>query len=369
MSTGGLIATFGYNQFLRLARRHLPGSHPRSSTPERSAREPRSWRSRRRLVRGCTAQLGAMRISEEIDALEVMGIRAVSYLVGTRIARRRRRDRAAVCVALLMGTSQRGRAPRCCTANLQASMITTSKLPGALGSVQFLCDSDDPDRHHHADPHLLRLHRYGGSGGSGAAVGRATRLSLIVGAVVLMLLTLAIYGQTGNFNFAGCAVRDTRGQSTWWQRFPAGWLATLLVVVVGVVVALSLGAFNRSFSATVPVTLVSDRSGLIMEPYAKVKMRGVQVGRVADVSPGTDSVSLRLDIDPDQIKYIPANVEAKINATTLFGAKFVDLIDPQDPSPKRLAAGAVLRSRTWPSRSTPCSRISSTSSTRSIPPS
>lgn len=34
---------------------------------------------------GATAQLGAMRISEEIDALEVMGIRSMSYLVSTRL--------------------------------------------------------------------------------------------------------------------------------------------------------------------------------------------------------------------------------------------------------------------------------------------
>ena len=34
---------------------------------------------------GATAQLGAMRISEEIDALEVMGIRAVAYLASTRL--------------------------------------------------------------------------------------------------------------------------------------------------------------------------------------------------------------------------------------------------------------------------------------------
>ena len=34
---------------------------------------------------GFTAQLGAMRISEEIDALEVMGIPSVPYLVTTRI--------------------------------------------------------------------------------------------------------------------------------------------------------------------------------------------------------------------------------------------------------------------------------------------
>ena len=34
---------------------------------------------------GVTAQLGAMRINEEIDALESMGIRPVEYLVSTRI--------------------------------------------------------------------------------------------------------------------------------------------------------------------------------------------------------------------------------------------------------------------------------------------
>ncbi|MDF2825240.1 MAG: mlaE 2, partial [Mycobacterium sp.] len=34
---------------------------------------------------GATAELGAMRISEEVDALEVMGIKSISYLVSTRI--------------------------------------------------------------------------------------------------------------------------------------------------------------------------------------------------------------------------------------------------------------------------------------------
>src|SRR5207248_851280 len=35
---------------------------------------------------GATAQLGAMRINEEIDALEVMGVRAITYLASTRVA-------------------------------------------------------------------------------------------------------------------------------------------------------------------------------------------------------------------------------------------------------------------------------------------
>ncbi|BBZ21551.1 MCE-family protein MCE3A [Mycolicibacterium gadium] len=82
-----------------------------------------------------------------------------------------------------------------------------------------------------------------------------------------------------------------------------------------------------------------------METNADVMMRGVQVGRVSEIGGGGDRASLRLEIDPDQIRYIPANVNAQISATTAFGTKFVELVYPPDPSPKRLAAGAVLQSK------------------------
>jgi ABC-type transporter Mla subunit MlaD len=54
---------------------------------------------------------------------------------------------------------------------------------------------------------------------------------------------------------------------------------------------------------------------------------------------------LKLEIDPGQIQYIPRNVSARIRATTAFGAKYVDLIYPDDPSPERLAAGMVIQSQ------------------------
>jgi phospholipid/cholesterol/gamma-HCH transport system substrate-binding protein len=82
-----------------------------------------------------------------------------------------------------------------------------------------------------------------------------------------------------------------------------------------------------------------------MESGGKVKMRGVEVGRVASISAGSQTVSVQLEIYPDQIKFIPANVQAQIRATTAFGAKYVDLIPPDTPSPGRLAAGAHLASR------------------------
>lgn len=125
---------------------------------------------------------------------------------------------------------------------------------------------------------------------------------------------------------------------------PLWWAAALFASVIGFVLV-CWGFFAGTFRSYVPVTLTSERTGLVMESGAKVKMRGVEVGRVGGIIGGKEPVSLKLEISPDQARYIPANVQAEIRATTAFGAKYVDLIYPDQPSPKRLAAGAVLRSR------------------------
>lgn len=122
------------------------------------------------------------------------------------------------------------------------------------------------------------------------------------------------------------------------------WSALALVVVIVAFVYVTMGAFNKSFSSFVPVTLVSDRAGLVMEVGAKVKMRGVQVGEVGTITGGNTPVTLKLNLFPDQLKFIPANVAARIQATTIFGAKYVELVYPADPSATRLASGAVLQS-------------------------
>lgn len=125
---------------------------------------------------------------------------------------------------------------------------------------------------------------------------------------------------------------------------PLWWTAALFATVIGLVLTCSL-IFAGTFRRYVPVTLTSERSGLVMESGAKVKMRGVEVGRVAGMSGGTQAVALALEIDPDKAGYIPANVEAEIATTTAFGAKYVDLIYPEQPSAQRISAGAVLQSR------------------------
>ncbi len=124
-----------------------------------------------------------------------------------------------------------------------------------------------------------------------------------------------------------------------------GWWTTILVIVVAIFMWLCSASFAGTLTTYVPVTLTSDRAGLVMESGAKVKLRGVEVGRVAGVTSELDSVRLTLHLFPGQTKYIPANVAAQIRATTIFGAKYVDLVFPSNPTPQRISAGAVLMSR------------------------
>ncbi|MCW2625541.1 MCE family protein [Mycobacterium sp.] len=125
---------------------------------------------------------------------------------------------------------------------------------------------------------------------------------------------------------------------------PAWWTLGLILVLIGIVV-LDGVLFTGNYKSYLPVTVMSDRAGLVMDPGNDVKLRGVVIGRVEGISTGNPPVGLSLQIDSDQVKYIPANVEAEIKATTAFGSKFVDLIVPEDPSAKRLSKGEVLKAR------------------------
>jgi phospholipid/cholesterol/gamma-HCH transport system substrate-binding protein len=132
------------------------------------------------------------------------------------------------------------------------------------------------------------------------------------------------------------------------HRLHDAWWTLILFAAIGVVVLVTAMSFSGTLRSYVPVTLTADRSGLVMDTGAKVMMRGVQVGRVNQIdqtNQDTTGSSIKLEIEPDQIHYIPANVEAQISATTAFGAKFVDLVIPQNPSRARLSAGTVLHSK------------------------
>lgn len=115
------------------------------------------------------------------------------------------------------------------------------------------------------------------------------------------------------------------------------------VVVIGLIIGLSVALFRGDFTKSEPVTLISDRAGLVMNPDAKVKMHGVEVGKVAAIEALPDGrAELKLEINPGQLKLIPSNVTADIASSTVFGAKFVELLPPENPSAARMYAGQVL---------------------------
>ncbi len=115
------------------------------------------------------------------------------------------------------------------------------------------------------------------------------------------------------------------------------------VAVVAGLVLLSATLFRDGFSTAVPVTVVSPRAGLVMNPDAKVTLYGVQVGKVSSIEELPDGqAAIHLALDPSRLDIIPGNVSVDISSTTVFGAKRVRLVPPENPSPSPLRAGQTL---------------------------
>jgi phospholipid/cholesterol/gamma-HCH transport system substrate-binding protein len=122
---------------------------------------------------------------------------------------------------------------------------------------------------------------------------------------------------------------------------PLAGLTTVLVIAAIVAIAISL--FQGGFAATVPLTVLSQRAGLVMNPDAKVNLLGVQVGRVASIDTRPNGqAAIHLEMNPAQLAEIPGNVRVNIASATVFGAKSVDLVPPAHPSAQALKPGQVL---------------------------
>jgi phospholipid/cholesterol/gamma-HCH transport system permease protein len=144
---------------------------------------------------GFTAQLGAMRISDEIDALEVMGVNSVVYLVATRVW--------AALITMIP---------------LYLAALFASYLASELIVTKFFSLSPGTYQHYfqlYLPPidifySFLKamifavlvtfVHTYygytasGGPAGVGVAAGRAIRLSIILVVVVNLFMSLVLFG-------------------------------------------------------------------------------------------------------------------------------------------------------------------------------
>ncbi|MDI5978333.1 MlaE family ABC transporter permease [Amycolatopsis magusensis] len=153
---------------------------------------------------GFTAQLGAMRISEEIDALEVMGVPSIPYLVATRIV--------AGFLAIIP---------------LYAIGLLTSYVASRQVTIWFFGQSAGTYDHYFQlflppidvlwsflkvlvfSIIVVLSHCYygyrasGGPAGVGVAVGRAVRTAIVAVSLLDFFLSLAIWGATTTVKVAG----------------------------------------------------------------------------------------------------------------------------------------------------------------------
>jgi phospholipid/cholesterol/gamma-HCH transport system substrate-binding protein len=116
--------------------------------------------------------------------------------------------------------------------------------------------------------------------------------------------------------------------------------AAVLAVLIVAFAVFTFLAYTAAFTATDTVTVTSPRAGLVMERQAKVKYRGLQIGKVTDISYTGEQAKLTLAIDRSQLRYIPSNADVLIGGTTIFGAKSVEFLAPQQPSGTSLRPGA-----------------------------
>ncbi|HET7532406.1 MAG TPA: ABC transporter permease [Nocardioidaceae bacterium] len=153
---------------------------------------------------GYTARLGAMRISEEIDALDVMGIPSLPFLVTTRMVAAFIAVIPLYIVALLASYL----APRLITTLIYGQSAGTYDhyfmqfLPPvdmlwSFGKLIFLAVA------------VILIHCYygytasGGPAGVGMAVGRAIRSSIVAIVVADFFLSFAIWGSTTTVRITG----------------------------------------------------------------------------------------------------------------------------------------------------------------------
>ncbi|MFC9874036.1 MCE family protein [Nocardia salmonicida] len=117
------------------------------------------------------------------------------------------------------------------------------------------------------------------------------------------------------------------------------------LTMVGLLVGLAVFAFalfQGAFTTTAKVLVDAPRSGLVLDPDAKVKMRGVEIGRVAEINLRDDGAQILLEVDPEQLKLVPSNAGVDIRSTTVFGAKYVNFVVPEQPSSSPLKPGSTV---------------------------
>ncbi len=118
------------------------------------------------------------------------------------------------------------------------------------------------------------------------------------------------------------------------------------VTVIVSLLSLSVATYAGVFERGVPVTLQVERAGSQLNTGGDVKVRGLIVGTIEQISSDGDGATVELSLEPELAGTIPAGVSARLLPKTLFGEKFVSLVPPQRngtaTAGQMIAAGDVI---------------------------
>lgn len=204
LNVGSVVGIVGYSELHSIGVEALSGFFSAYVNPRIAAPLLAAVGLAATVGAGATAQLGAMRINEEIDALEVIGVRTIAYLVSTRVF-------GGVVVVI----------PLFCAAEIVAFLATRF--------IVVVVNHQSTGAYDHYFNTFLRpldllwallqvigqaavvmlvhtyygFHASGGPAGVGEATGRAVRASLIVAVFVTTVMALALYGRSGGFHLSG----------------------------------------------------------------------------------------------------------------------------------------------------------------------
>ncbi|BBX29194.1 MCE family protein [Mycolicibacterium alvei] len=121
--------------------------------------------------------------------------------------------------------------------------------------------------------------------------------------------------------------------------------AAILAAIVAAAVIFTYLSYTAAFTPTDTVSLTAPRAGLVMERDAKVKYRGIQIGKVTDIEYAGSEAKLTLSIKHGEIRYIPSNATVRIAGNTIFGAKSVEFQPPDQPEPTSLKPGSTVAAK------------------------
>ena len=121
-----------------------------------------------------------------------------------------------------------------------------------------------------------------------------------------------------------------------------GIAGTALILIIGLLTAGALGRFFGYFEPTVPITVYTDRVGLVMDDGSKVRARGVDIGQVSDIRREENVSVIDLKVNPELLRSVPSNATVHIGSNTVFGAKGVTFEIPDNPSPTPMERDTVI---------------------------